>query len=452
MTLRSSGAGAAALGALLLAAPAALANGRFPNAGQVVVDPSDKTHLVVRATYGIVDSHDNGESWRWVCESAVGYGGFEDPMMGITKDGTILAGIFEGLAISRDSGCQWDFAGGPLDKRFAIDLAVEPMNPENVVLAVSNSVGGSKFLTQVWQSSDNAKTFSQAGVDLPDNFLGITLEVAPSDPTRLYVSGRYGGTDDFAGAVQRSKDRGKTWDKMLIPGSDDQNPPYIGGVDPHDPDRIYVRLDRAVDDKLMVSKDGGQNWESPITITGNMLGFALSPDGATVAVAGDTAGIWTAPADTLSFTKVSSVAARCLTWTSEGLYACANVFVDGFTVGLSTNAGKTFTPVMLLQKLCGPKVCGAETSVGKTCGDAWGATQLALGGADGGAICEPDGGSSGSSSGGGGGDMSSSGGGTSCSCSAAGGAAGSLLPALALASIGALRARRRRGASRRPRA
>jgi MYXO-CTERM domain-containing protein len=442
MNARASCLAGVALAALLLAAPAALANGRFPAAGQVAVDPSDPSHLVVRATYGILSTHDKGAHWSWICENAVGYGGFEDPMMAITQDGSLLAGTYEGLSTSRDSGCQWDFAKGALDMRFVIDLATETKSPANVVLAISNSVGGGAFLTQVWQSSDNGQSFTQAGVDLPNDFLAVTLDAAPSDPQRLYVSGRY-GAPEYSGVVQRSKDRGKTWEKLPIPGSNDQNMPYIGGVHPTDPQRVYVRLDGDPNDHLAYSGDGGDTWKDALAFTGNMLGFALSPDGATVAVGGDTGGIWTAPTDTLAFTKVSTVGAKCLTWTSKGLYACGNEFTDGFTLGLSTDAGKSFTPLMHLQKLCGPLECGAETSAGKTCPTLWGATQLSLGGAS----CGPDGGAGGGDTGSSSsGDTSggSSSGSEGCSCDVAGGAASGLLPGLALAAAAALRASRRR--------
>ncbi len=110
MKLRPFGFAAAA--AVTLAGLPALANGRFPAAGLVATDPSDPAHLIVRTTYGLTITHDNGAHWGWVCEAAIGYGGTEDPMVAITKDGSIIAGIFEGLSASHDQGCQWDFAQG----------------------------------------------------------------------------------------------------------------------------------------------------------------------------------------------------------------------------------------------------------------------------------------------------------------------------------------------------
>lgn len=438
--------GFAAAVVVTLAALPALANGRFPASGQLAVNPSDPAHLVVRTTYGLTVSHDAGARWSWICETAIGYGGTQDPMMAITADGTLLAGIFEGLSVSHDRGCQWDFAQGGLKDRYVIDLATERLEPKNAVLLISNSIGGSMFLTQLWETKDNGATWTVAGVDMPPDFLGLTLDAAPSLPSRIYASGRY-GKPSYEGALERTNDRGKTWEKLLIPGSNDLALPYIGGIDPQNPDVVYVRLDADKNDRLVVTKDGGTTWIEAFTSSETLSGFALSPDGATIALGGDKDGIWTAPASTLAFTKVSNVGARCLTWTTAGLYACADEFVDGFAVGLSTNEGKTFTPVMHLQVNCGPLECGAATSTQKICPDLWAATKLAIGGATCDGSDTSTGSSTGASTGSSAGTTSSSSGGSSdggCSVGAPARAAGAVIPGLVLAGATLSRSRRRR--------
>src|SRR5262249_42292132 len=105
--------------------------------------------------------------------------------------------------------------------------------------------------------------------------------------------------------------------------------------------------------------------------TADLLGFALSPDGSTVAVGGPKDGLWTAPASTLAFTRASTMSALCLTWSSAGLYGCADELADGFTAGISTDQGKTWTPLLHLAGLCGPLACGAESGVTRLCTDLW---------------------------------------------------------------------------------
>src|SRR5262249_38774728 len=150
----------------------------------------------------------------------------------------------------------------------------------------------------------------------------------------------------------------------------------------------------------------------------------------------------TAPANTLAFTKVSNVGARCLTWTAQGLYACANEFTDGFTAGVSTDQGKTFTPIMHLQRLCGPLMCGAATSTGKLCPSLWPTTSLSIGNMGCDAMADGGAASSGASSSSGG---SSSGGvDSTCSCSAIGAPATSVLGGLSLTGATLLLLRRKK--------
>jgi photosystem II stability/assembly factor-like uncharacterized protein len=407
---------AASLAALSLASPAH-ANGRYPAAGLIAIHPSKPDTILVRATYGSLLTKNGGQRWSWICEPAIGYGGFEDPMVSFTADGTILAGIFEGLSISHDLGCQWDFAPGGLSGKYVIDLAVDKVDPTKGVLIISNSAGQDDagapvFLTQLWETTDSGKTWAQAGVNLPKEFLGLTVDTAPSDAKRVYVSGRY-GPPDYLGAIHRSDDRGATWQKLLIPGSDDVHLPYIAAIDPHDPDIVYVRLDGDPTDQLIVSKDGGMTWNKVYESKGDLLGFALSPDGATVAIGGDKDGLLTSPASSLAFTQASTVGVKCLTWSAAGIYACADEFVDGFTAGVSTDQGKTFTPIMHLAELCGPLECAADTSVGMTCTAAWPATQATIMAKP----CDGSGGSGSTSGSGTGGGGSGGGESSGCSCS-----------------------------------
>ena len=115
-----------ALTALLFAAPqAARANGRYPLANQLVIDPGDPGHLVVRTTFGILESHDSGVTFGWICETLIGsLGSTEDPAIAVTAGGTTLAASSVGLSTSADGGCSWRAAPGLADGRFGIDVAV----------------------------------------------------------------------------------------------------------------------------------------------------------------------------------------------------------------------------------------------------------------------------------------------------------------------------------------
>src|SRR4051794_34190183 len=67
-----SAAVAAAIAISVVTPGTARANGRYPLASQLVVDPLDPDHLVARTTFGVLSSADAGATWRWVCEEALG--------------------------------------------------------------------------------------------------------------------------------------------------------------------------------------------------------------------------------------------------------------------------------------------------------------------------------------------------------------------------------------------
>ena len=46
--------------AISVAPSVALANGRYPAASQLLVDPTDREHIVVSATFGLLESRDGG--------------------------------------------------------------------------------------------------------------------------------------------------------------------------------------------------------------------------------------------------------------------------------------------------------------------------------------------------------------------------------------------------------
>ncbi|MEZ4440425.1 MAG: hypothetical protein R3B72_15115 [Polyangiaceae bacterium] len=400
----------------LLAPATAAAHGRFPQAGQIVVDPSDDGRVWVRTTYGIVTTDDHGGEWRWICPEGVGFDGDkEDPPLVLTRSGAALVGTFDGLSRAADR-CDFTLAGGALEGRYVIDLLAEPSADDHAIALTSNGLANDVFEVHLWGTSDEGATFSEVGTSPPQDFLALTLGLAKSDVDRIYVSGRDGTAGVYAGALMRSDDRGQTWTRYAVPGTDGAAAlPYLGGVDPDDPDRLYVatiqeELGETVAFELLVSEDGGATFTTIFQRSEAMSGFALSPDGATIAVGGPQAGLWLASRSDYAFAKVNEVHIRCLTWTAQGLYACTDQFVDGYNVGVSTDEGQTFAALSQLSSPCGPpSTCAKDSSVGKTCPAAWPQERAELMATD----CDAAGGGGAGEGGGGAGGEGTSGG---CGC------------------------------------
>jgi len=188
--------------------------------------------------------------------------------------------------------------------------------------------------------------------------------------------------------IYRSDDRGAKWTRLPVPGTTERRLPYIAGIDPTDPDAIYLALIETegaatVYFALLHSADGGHNWQILLERNHAMAGFALSPDGKKVALGGEQSGLLMADVGKWTFTQKNELRVRCLTWSERGLYACADQFVDGFSLGLSEDGGANFSVLMELSSPCGPPAsCGPESSTGNACVKSWPAEQLELGATD----------------------------------------------------------------------
>jgi hypothetical protein len=104
-----------------------------------------------------------------------------------------------------------------------------------------------------------------------------------------------------------------------------------------------------------MTSDAGAGWSRVYDAIGDLPGFSISPDGATVALSGPEDGLFTASSAALvgsggsAFTKTFEGRVWGLHWTSAGLFAGNDDFgpADGaqFTVGVSTDSGKSFQPL-----------------------------------------------------------------------------------------------------------
>jgi hypothetical protein len=388
---------AATLLGVLPSSPAR-ANGRFPRADQLVQVPGRPQALWLRATFGLLFSSDAGQGWDWVCERAIGFTGQEDPALGVLSDGTVFAGIGAGLSSSRDGGCSWAFDDLPQvagdaqgapdtagdDERLPVtDLSVRAATPGSAVALawesqpVTASTPG--YRSRFFATSDGGLSWSAYGEGLDPSVLGLTLDVAPADPRRLYASGIRPGAPRTA-SLFLSTDDGASWTERPVPfDARSEQGLYIAAVDPDQPELVYLRTSGATSSRLLVTRDAGLTFEEPFA-GGPMLGFALSPDGATIYLGGPDDGLWVGSRDTLAFERRADVPVQCLLRTADALYACSSDAAGGFTVGASSDDGYTFEPRLLLSRVRGPLACGAATaSTTSTCASEWPTTAQRLG-------------------------------------------------------------------------
>ncbi len=350
------------LGATSFGASAARANGRFPNADHLVVDPGDPSHIVVRATYGIVQTFDAGATWVWLCEPAVGYGGTDDPAISVTEAGTVLVGIRDGVATSFDDGCVWNVDASALAGLRIVDLATDVADPSTAIGISGDDADGNPRVI-VAETTDDGMSWTALGPELDTDLVPETIDAAPSMPSRLYVSAIAGAQTDPV--IERSSDRGQTWTRVAIDISGADRT-FISAISPTDPDTLYLRVPGELTDRLFISTDAAETWTLIAELEGEMLGFAAEPNGDRVAIGIKQGGVHVASTTDHVFSRIADTGVRCLTWSASGLYACGNEGQDGFTVARSIDGGVTFTPLYHLLDI-GLLTCPAGTDTGDTC-------------------------------------------------------------------------------------
>ena len=262
-----------------------MASGRYPASQQVIEDPHDPQHLVVRATYGLLVTRDGGGRWLLICEQAVGYGGNEDPVPAMLGGGTLMAGIFGGLALAPADGCNWRLAQGGVSEMEIVDVSVDPVErARGLALGVRTQRG--LHTHRLWETADSGASWQRLGglFGAELDLLATAFDAAPSDRKRIYVSG-VGAVLRVQGVLLRTDNGGVTWTVLPIADTGPSAIPFLTAVASNDRDTIYVRVRASAGDRLLVSSDAGQSWRSVLERQAVMAGFALSTDGTELASA-----------------------------------------------------------------------------------------------------------------------------------------------------------------------
>jgi hypothetical protein len=378
---------------------AAAANGRFPRAERLIEDPKDASHLILGATFGMLLTTDGGGQWRHVCEASFGQADLQtDPVIALAPDGALLAGIYASVTRSEPDACDFKSTLGTNNREAVPDFALSATVPGRVLAVLVKLVAGGASENWLYRSDDNGKSWSVLGQQLPGIATVATVDIAPSNEQRVYVSGL---DADGAGILLRSDDAGESFEAFSIPTDPKtQEVPYIAAVDSDDADAIYVRTDDWVfdpvrqaanaNDALLFSSDGGAQFSVLMRKSGKLYGFAFSPDNAQLLLGyGDPVeagggrltdpaalGIYRAPKGTSDFEKIYDGSIGCLTFTGAGLYACTLEADTGYTLGLATDtdfsvtALPSFKPLLRLKDVAGPVQCPG-CSGSRVCQNYW---------------------------------------------------------------------------------
>lgn len=380
------------LSAGLLPTGGAAAHGREPIVGALAFDGATRSHIVVRTTWAILESHDDGASFVWRCAAAIGYRtDTEDPPIAVASSGETFAGTFDGIVHGGPDGCAWSLVADPDGVgQYAIDLDADPTDPRTLWAALSPGATPNRVI----RSTDDGASWDVVGTPsgLDPIFLAERLALAPSDPMRVYVSGAVPSVPRRA-YLYRSEDGGDTFVEREVPLEGEERNVHVLGVDPTNADRVFVRMTRRVTDevpeRLLVSDDGGDTWAVAASLL-EITGFAISGDGMHAWVGGwdgaflrsDAGG---APGTFVPVSTAPDLRVRCLSWRSATatepgeLWVCLDDIVGPFALARSTDLGQTLDPVWGFEDATPDTGCPRCTPVGLVCPEYWGDVVFDLG-------------------------------------------------------------------------
>ena len=381
---------------LLAGVPATVqANGRPPLTNGVFLRPGNDHSIYVRSTFGLLISHDDGCTFHWVCEKAIGYGGEFDPKYAIATDGTIFATTFTGLRVSRDNGCSWKTATAEApvtDPGRIADIWIDAIDISpngDVWVATAESAKAN----DVFRSSDNGVTFTPAGLQSPVIWWK-SIRVAKSDPQRIYVTG-YQVAAPAQAHVRRSTNAGQSWTPVPIPSNVQYGATpvvYITAVDPANADHLYMTSVGASPpdgDRVYRSLDGGDTWTEVAATTAAVRDIVIRSNGSAL-IATLSGGTFESQTMTGPFTKLGTVRPNaqdinpprfgCLAQKADGtLIGCgANWQPDYMALGRAQNPLQ-FQKLFRFVDLAGPVACPAGTAEADECAPMWPALKQQFG-------------------------------------------------------------------------
>jgi photosystem II stability/assembly factor-like uncharacterized protein len=275
-----------------------------------------------------------------------------------------------GVWKTTDGGVTWEPLGDQTFKTGSVGaIAVSESDPNVVYVGMGEETlrGNVSHGDGMYKSTDAGKTWKKIGLD-ETRHIG-RIRVHPRNPDLVYVAaiGHCFGPNEQRG-VFRSKDGGKTWEKVLFrtaqAGADDLV------LDPTNPTIIYASFWQYIrkpwtfesggpDSALFKSTDGGDTWMEithnpglPRGIVGK-IGLAVSPanpERVWAIVEAEDGGVFRSDNAGRTWTKTNEQRnLRQRAWYYTRIYADPknpdSVYVLNTGMYRSNDGGKTFTPI-----------------------------------------------------------------------------------------------------------
>ncbi len=359
-----------AIAVVLAATGLAHANGRPSATSTINFRQGHDQDVAAGMTFGMVISHDGGTTWRWMCEKAILYGGLYDPDYVYNPTGALFATTFDGSLEMRD-GCM--FQPIPQFGKKFISAITQGSNGALYMAAadVADTMGNPGD-AKIYRSVDNGMTFPVAATAGIVNDWYNSIEVAPSDPMRVYLSA-YRLTNGLRSfQIYKSINAGTSYTPVTSNTftTSENSSIDIVGIKAGAPDTLFVRVSLQSGnpgDAIWRSDNGGGSWtkilEKPEDISfvvrknGDLV--AATKQSGTFVARGPTNATWETVAGAPHINCLAENAAGEL-WACTRNYTSMNMPGDGAGIMKTTNL-TSWTKVLIDEEILGPVACAAGT-------------------------------------------------------------------------------------------
>jgi len=333
--------------ALALAPRAVRANGAFPDSQGILVPAARPDEILLETNFGLVASSDGGRSWLWSCEQPSNNLGYLY-QYGPAPRNRIFA-LSEGKLIHSDNqSCGWLAATGMVASKGLTDFFPDPADPDRVLAA---GFDNTTFDYAVYASHDGGTSFDALLYDSGVRNEIDGVEIARSDPHTIYATTSLLATG--APALVHSSDDGAHWQSVDLLATLGAGTLRIVAVDPGDAQRVLLLFKGTSQEKLALSRDGGKTVSVALDPgPGNHFTSYARTAAGTILIGG--VDISTNPVlyrshdSGVSFTLVAQPQphVRGLAARGNQVYAATDNFADGYALGVTSDEGASWRPVM----------------------------------------------------------------------------------------------------------
>lgn len=229
---------------------------------------------------GILKSTDGGKNWQYLAENLFNGADFGAVVINpadqhniyvAVRGGTVSRG--GGLYESTDGGHHWtNITSTTIGTGFVTDVVIDPQDPSVLYIGF---IGGAN--TGVYKSTNGGSSWTLMTLPVPSGFTPgqyIALAMAPSNNDCVYATVFDVNNSSADPQLQRFRttNGGSDWELLTLPPdlhepqgteSDFRFWHVVLGIDPNNPDIIYVNADEPA---LDVSIDGGSTWHHLPTV------------------------------------------------------------------------------------------------------------------------------------------------------------------------------------------